>query len=248
MRQRTLWFVVPAAGRLDLAAVCYRQLRRTCDTLTAHGTLATAVIVSDDENLELAYDCGFHTVERDNKQLGRKINDGYQLAGREGADWMVPLGNDDWIDPHWILLPRRDETVVTHLSTVVSEDRSRMAYLSIPYGDGVRVYTRATLERVGFRPAQEDRKRAIDTSTHKNAGAGARLVWRDTHPLAIVDWKTPENLNDYRGCAHQYGLAYRRQFRRPYETTDVWGALATVYDDEAIREMRALHDRGLVTA
>ena len=27
----SLWFVVPAHGRLELAAICLRQLRRTCD-------------------------------------------------------------------------------------------------------------------------------------------------------------------------------------------------------------------------
>lgn len=235
---RTLWFVVPAQGRLEIANVCLRQLRRTCDVLTEHGTLASAVVIGDDENLELARALDFSTVERDNEQLGRKINDGYELAGREGVDYMVPLGNDDWIDPHWILLPMNGETVMTHLSTVVNEDCTRMSYLDIRFGDGVRVYSRRTLQKVGFRPAEEHRKRAIDASTHNGTRNLTDTIWHDTHPLAIVDFKSSENLNGYEGCRSHYGGGR--------EVGDVWDRLAEVYPAEAISEMQAVH--GLVAA
>lgn len=238
---RTLWFVIPAAGRLEIADVCLRQLRRTCDALTDRGILASAVVVADDENLDIARAQGFGTVERDNTQLGRKINDGYELAGRVGVEYMAPLGNDDWVDPEWIRLPAAGETTATHLSTVVNEDCSRMAALNIRFGDGVRIYSRETLEQVGFRPADEDRNRAMDTTTHNGVQAcGARLVFHDTHPLCIVDFKSAGNLNDYAGCVSHYG--------RRAETADVWGPLGEVYPAEAIREMQALHDRGLVAA
>lgn len=235
---RTLWFVVPAHGRLALSEVCLRQLRRTCDVLTEHGTLSSAVVIADDENLEIAQAQGFSTVERDNSQLGRKMNDGYELAGRAGVDYMVPIGNDDWIDPHWILLPMNGETVMTHLSTVVSEDCTRMSHLNIRFGDGVRVYSRRTLQKVGFRPAEEHRKRAIDASTHNGTRNLTETIWHDTHPLAIVDFKTVENLNSYEGCMRHYGNGR--------ETSDVWEELAKVYPAEAISEMQAVH--GLVAA
>lgn len=234
----TLWFVCPAAGRLSIAEVCFRQLRRTCDALLERGIWASAVVVADDENLELARESGFGTVERDNSQLGRRINDGYELAGREGVEFMVPVGNDDWVDPNWIRLPGPGETIGTHLSTVVSEDCSRMAALNIRFGDGVRIYSRETLGNVGFRPADEDRKRAMDASTHNGIGGAAQLVFHDTSPLAIVDFKSAENLNDYDGCVRHYG--------RRSETTAVWEQLAEVYPAEAISEMRALHAREMV--
>ena len=63
-------------------------------------------------------------------------------------------------------------------------------------------------------------------------------IWHDTHPLAIVDFKTSENLNSYEGCMRQYG--HRR------EIGDVWERLGEVYPAPAIREMQALHDRELV--
>jgi len=236
----TLWFIVPANGRLEIANVCLRQLRRTCDALGERGIRASAIVIADDDNLDIAQGQGFATYECDNTQLGRKINHGYECAGREGVEFMVPCGSDDWIDPGWIRLPQPGQTVGTRFSTVVNEDCTRMAGLTIRFGDGVRVYSRQTLEKVGFRPADEDRTRAMDASTHAGVhGAGARLVFHDTHPLCIVDFKSRENLNDYDGCVRNY------QGRRT-ETSDVWGELAKVYPVEAITEMQAVH--GLVPA
>jgi hypothetical protein len=192
-------------------------------------------VIAEDENLELAAEQGFATYECDNSQLGRKINHGYELAGREGVEFMVPFGSDDWIDHKWIRLPADGETVATHWSTVVNEDCTRLALLNIRFGDGVRIFPRSTLEPVGFRPAGEDLNRAIDTSTHigVNGAAAPRLVFHDTHALCIVDFKSPANLNDYNGCLSHYG--------GQNETADVWGLLGQVYPEDAIREMQAVH-------
>lgn len=71
---------MPVHGRATLAAICLRQLRRTCEALTEHGIDATAVVVGDDENLDTAADLGFATVVRDNAFTSRKFNDGIDLA------------------------------------------------------------------------------------------------------------------------------------------------------------------------
>jgi hypothetical protein len=76
----SLWFVVPASGRAQLARICLRQLRRTCDALTDSGIEATAVVIADDENLDTARQFGFGTVQRDNRFLSARFNDGIQLA------------------------------------------------------------------------------------------------------------------------------------------------------------------------
>jgi hypothetical protein len=99
----SLWFIIPAYGRLELARVCLRQLRRTCDALTEHGIEATAVVIADDENLETARELGFGTTVQSNEFLGRKYNDGFQLAcdpeyNPRPADYVMPYGTDDWID------------------------------------------------------------------------------------------------------------------------------------------------------
>jgi hypothetical protein len=158
---------------------------------------------------------------------------------------MAAFGNDDWVDPNWIRLPTSpNEIVCTSLSAVVNETCTRMSRLTITYpgGDGVRIYPRRLLARKGFRPADEDRQRAIDTATHFGlAGEAPRYLYHDTNALAIVDFKSAENLNDYAGCRAKFG-------RRSPESDDPFGELAAFYPDDAIREMQALHTRGLVAA
>lgn len=221
---RTFFFVVPARGRFDLARVCFSQLRRTCDELAADFNIsASAVIASDDDNLDIAREFGFETVESKNV-LGRRINDGYETAGRAGADFMAPLGNDDWVDPKWIgshPLPRDGEVRCAKLSAVVSEDGKHLANLRIPYrgGDGVRIFPRNMLEKVGFRPVEDERERAIDTSMFrkltKELKRYPRVVYHDRHPLQIVDFKSSlSQITSYESCCtYKYGREMNQPFR-----------------------------------
>jgi hypothetical protein len=124
----SLWFVVPARGRLQLARICLSQLRRTCDALELEGVRASAVVVADDENLDTARELGFAIVERDNRFTSRKFNDGIQLAcdpqfNPYPVDYVVPLGSDDWVD--WRLfhnLPAPNTMVGFQRMSFVRED------------------------------------------------------------------------------------------------------------------------------
>lgn len=240
----SLWFVIPAHGRLALAEVCLRQLARTCATLTEHGLPATAVVIADDQNLDIAAEHGFHTVEQANAPLGRKINDGYEYAGRAGADYLAAFGTDDWIDPQFILdadLPRPDTIRCNRLSAVVSEDGQHIASLRIPYdgGDGVRIMPRQLLAPFKFRPAKEHAPRALDTSvmTRLQAHHNLRVVYHDSHPWQIIDWKSETQLNSYQRC-----LA----FQEGPELADPFAVVAAHYPPVAVAEMQELY--GLVAA
>lgn len=244
----SLWFVVPAHGRVELTRVCLRQLARTCATLTANGIRASAVVIADDDNLETAAEVGFATVERTNVPLGRKWNDGYELAGMAGVDFVVPFGTDDWIDPELLLtggLPDDDQIRCCRLSAIVSEDRTRMTPLRINYegGDGVRILPAALLKPLRFRPAEEDAARAIDTSVMRRVsntlGNRPRLRYLDLHPWQIVDWKSDGGqLNTYDAClVHADG-----------PEVDPFAQLTGVFPDEALAEMAALDDRAAVAA
>ena len=124
----SLWFVVPAHGRVELARICLRQLRRTCDALALEGVEATAVVVADDENLNTARALGFGTVERNNAFTSRKFNDGIQFAldpewNPRPADYVVPCGSDDWVDHRLFLhLPRPDTMIGFQRMSFVRED------------------------------------------------------------------------------------------------------------------------------
>lgn len=238
----TFWFVVPAHGRLRLTAICLRQLRRTCVALERHGVEANAVVVADDGNLETARELGFAWVRRGNEYLSRKFNDGMQLAldrryNPRPADYVVPIGSDDWVD-HRILwdLPPSDTVVGFQTISVVREDGREITsrFLNYPGGSGVRIYPRALLEPLGFRPADEDRHRACDTSiltnVRKHWGDRLRIEHRYLHDRQIVDWKSPgEQLNTYDTLRRHRPVAYADD---PFED------LAGTYPARALHEIR----------
>lgn len=241
----TLWFVVAAHGREQLAAVCLRQLRRTCDDLADHGILASAVVIACDDNLDTARALGFGTIERDNHFLGRRFNDGYQAVCREGVDFAVPLGSDDWVLPAWVAaeLPPSDGLLCSRELAMVSEDGTRLSRLMVDYagGHGIRVIPRGLLELVGGRPAEEFRRRAIDTSVFRSlAAVGARALYRSSEdPLGVVDWKSwGPQLNPSESC----GRYADGPSEDPFET------LAGVYPDEALEEMAFVYSRVEVAA
>jgi len=234
----SLWFIVPAHGRVEKTRACLRQLARTCDDLEQAGLAATAVVVAEDENLETARELGFADLRCRNYPLGRKWNDGYRFAGLAGADYVVPFGSDDWVDPIVFLdqLPDGHEIRCSRLSAVVREDGKRIAPLSIWYdgGDGVRIIPRKLLERLAFRPAEENRDRAIDTSIMRSIARVGQpsIIYFDAHPYQIVDWKTHgSQLNTYAACL---------TFASGPEA-DPWEELADRYPAVALDEMRAVY-------
>lgn len=239
----SLWFVVPAHGRAQLARICLRQLRRTCDALIAEGVEASAVVVACDENLDTARDLGFATVRRCNDFVSRKFNDGIQLALDERfnthpADYVVPCGSDDWVDHRLFLgLPEADTVVGFQRMSFVREDGREIVttFLNYEGGAGIRIYPRALLEPFGYRPADEDRHRACDTSILTNVRLRhrdrMRVEHRHIHDRQIVDWKSGETqLNSYRQVT---------ALRRSREPGDPFVELAGVYPAEALAEMRA---------
>lgn len=204
-----LTFVVPVHGRLGVSTVCLRQLRRTCNALIENANIAaTAIIVADNANLRalehrIGEDLlGFGYVERDNKFLGRRFNDGFQYAADDSvnhlpADWVVPIGSDDWID--WRLLadlPASNTVHVFQRLSYVREDGRHLAgrHLGFEGGCGIRVYPRKVLATLEYRPAAESRYNGCDTSTLVNLkrahGTRMKIVDRPSSPFQIVDWKT----------------------------------------------------------
>lgn len=244
----SLWFVVPAHGRHELTAICLRQLRDTCDRLDE--IEATAVVISDDENLDTARSLGFGTIERNNQFLSRRFNDGIQLATDPGfnhrpADYVVPCGSDDWVHPSLFEeLPSHKTMIGFQQMCFVREDGLEMTARSVAYqgGCGIRIYPRWLMEQVGYRPADEDRRRGCDTSTLHNLQAnvpGMRVQHRASEPWAIVDWKSPdEQVNAYGDLARHRALW----------TGDPWVDLDAHYPLDLIAEMHSHYLGRMVTA
>jgi hypothetical protein len=245
----SIWFCVPAHGRVSLSAICLRQLRRTCDALTEEGIEATAIVIADDENLDTARELGFGTVERDNRFVSRRFNDGIQFAtdprfNPRPANYVVPCGSDDWVDHRIFLeLPPPDSVLCFQQMCFVREDGREISKSNVAYtgGCGIRVYPRRLMAKVGYRPADEDRKRGCDTSilTNISRATNLRVIHAEIDARQIVDWKSPEQqINSYLQVS---------RWRKP-QGEDPFEVLADVFSAEALAEMQVHYSRELVAA
>jgi hypothetical protein len=244
---KTLWFCVPVHGRLPLAKICLRQLRRTCDALYKDGVDASAVIVSDHDALEELDVVGlkFGWVVRDNDYTSAKFNDGIQLAtdpryNPTPVDYVVPCGSDDWLDHRLFTepLPAEDQIFGFQHMSFVREDGREIVSPKIGYagGSGIRIIPRQLLEPLDYRPADEDRMRGVDTSILSNLNRvhpGLEVRHWHMHTRQIVDWKTPGiQLNSYKEVTAIHGAD---------SPEDPFEALADFYPAEALEEMRAYY-------
>lgn len=243
----SLWFVVPVHGRLQLASICLRQLRRTCDALIEEGVHASAVVVASPQDHARLPELGFATIPRDNDFLGRKFNDGIQLAtdpayNPHPVDYVVPLGSDDWADHRIFLepLPAQDTVVGFQKVAFVREDGSELSTVTIGCtgGAGIRIIPRQLVAGLDYRPADDDRRKGCDTSILMNLklhhGDKIKVEHWHLHDHQIVDWKTAdEQLNTYESLSIWW--------RRSVTQGDPFSALAERYPQEALSEMRAYY-------
>lgn len=174
--------------------------------LSAAGIDCKTVVIADDENLEIAREHGCATVEHANEGLGAKFNAGYQHAAREGADWLVHIGSDDWLHPDALaplLAPLEPRPIISgHQIAYVDLLRARIrrAELHGTHGAIPWLIPRHLLERCGFAPIRPERNRGMDGELVRGlrrANAAGQWVFHDPHDLARVDFKTRENLNDF---------------------------------------------------
>ena len=247
---RTLWFVVPVHGRIELTKICLRQLRRTCDALYEDGVAASAVVVSDSFTLGELDVIGlrFGWVVRANDYTSAKFNDGIQLAtdpryNPSPVEYVVPCGSDDWLDHRLFTEPLPDQNTIfgfQHMS-FVREDGKEISAPKLNYngGAGIRIIPRALLEPLGYRPADEDRMRGCDTSIISNiyrVNPDVEVKHWHLHDRQIVDWKTPGNqLNPYKDVTSIHGHGNN-------SSDDPFTDLADFYPDEALQEMRGYYE------
>lgn len=224
-----------------MSRIAFAQRAHLAGELAARGIDCHTVIVADDENLDLAKDHGFDTVEMDNDQgLGRRFNAGFQHAANEGADWLVHIGSDDWIHPDAftpILDPPRPAAIVTGRRMMFVDlltGEARRARLDGPQGVIPWIVPRAMMQPSGFAPIRPDRLRGMDGYLIRGMRkSGARVRWHvhDPHDMARVDFKSDVNLNTY--------AAISGFFRGT--DLDPWTGLAERYPADLVDMARLAH-------
>lgn len=204
----SLWLIVPAHQRHDIAALSFKGLAWTRHQLANRNINCRILVITDEHDLtKLARRHNFDTTNISNLPLGRKWNTGYEYAGRRGADYIAPCGSDDWIHPDYLAdLPNKpNEIRASRRSIIVREDGRELADIEITYdgGDGIRIIPAPLLAPCGYRPAQEIKERAIDTSvwmTLRRTAPGFTFRYT-SDPYSIVEFKSAyPQLNSYDAC------------------------------------------------
>lgn len=223
-----LWFVTPAFQRVELTAICLEQRRLVIDALGKAGVEAHQVVIADDENLDVARSFGFDVVERDNEWLGRKFNDGMEYAGKHGAEWIVPIGSDSWIDPAYFLpLPHPGDTRSSSAYCVVEAER--MAELRVGRnGAGPYMFNRRILAPSGFRPAADELHKGIDHSTVGGIKRPIRWQLRTLHPFQYIGFRGMPHITGYDQLMHRWGVAEH----------EPWAILAEYYPADLVDRAR----------
>lgn len=249
-------FVSPAWGRFAVTRLALAQRAVLCGQLAERGHEATAVIVADDDNLDIARQFGFETVAQNNEFLGRKFNDGFCRARDLGAELIVVLGSDDWMhvslfdrlpDPSPPMPEPTDDNPVVSWSPGVPEAITgrEIALVDLVGGTGNRwhtsgrsgvipwIFPAAAFERSGFRPVMERQQRGTDFSLVAGLGQRPEWVWVDPHPYARVDFKSDVNLNPFWSDSRAgHGEV----------DADPWGSLAQWYGDDLAGLARETHE------
>ena len=215
----------PAWQRYAITRLALAERRWLCDELAARGHTANSVIVSDDDNLDIAAEYGFPTVERDNSDLGERFNAGYEYAADQGADVFVHIGSDDWVHPDTFNvldnmsleygadeLPQDGVIVWSPGPILVAQRRlmfvgtrrrtAQRCYVRNQWGCIPWIIPRAALEPTGFRPLPKGLMRGIDHALAHGLGHRLNWVWQDGCAEWCVDWKSETNLTSYVGVAH----------------------------------------------
>jgi glycosyltransferase involved in cell wall biosynthesis len=224
-----IYFVTPAWQRFALSEVCFAQRRHVIDTLAGKGIEARCVVIADDENLDLARAQGFDVVEQSNEGLGRKFNDGMEYAGAHGADWIVPIGSDSWIDPAYFLpLPSNGVTRTSQLYSVVTADRLGEVRVRTRAGAGPYMLHRSHLAP-SFRPASDALLRHVDSSTIK--GLSGIPGWRHQHlnPFQYIGFRGTPTITPYGRLMKRWGVREHR---------DPWAILTRHYPADLVERAR----------
>lgn len=229
-----VWLVIPCWRRLAVTRLCLAQKKHLIDGLAARGITASVVVVAADENLDIAAEYGFDTVEQKNV-LGLKVNDGIEYACDQGADYVSFVGSDDWIHPDFFdpiacycgeINTRhcpahgqsdRPPLIAGHYISIIDMHKGTLRRLGVRGPEGVSPYLipRWMLEPSGFRPVDDKAERGMEGLLRLGLPVGIDRVFHDPHQLTRIDFKTGENMTPYARISNVLG--YGPEIEQPWE-------------------------------
>ena len=203
-----IFFVTPAWRRVALSRVVFEQWRRVFAHLAEQGVEARCVVIADDLNADIADSLGFDVLRKPNYALGRKFNDGIQYAAQHGADWIVPIGSDSFIDPAYFLpLPKPKVMRSATLYAIAEPTRLGRCKIRTAKGVGPYMIPRRFLPRT-YRPANDRLTHGVDGSTLRGLRGPMRRQVVDLHPYQYVGFRHHGKDADHPQINH-YDRLYR---------------------------------------
>jgi glycosyltransferase involved in cell wall biosynthesis len=234
--------VSPAWGRFAVTRLVLAQRQRLCGELASRGIDARTLIVADDENLEIAAEYGCQTIQAPNLPLGKKCNTGLHHAARQGADYIVWVGSDDWIHPDvfepLLDLPSGGPAVIFAGTRVALVDlrtgvlqrvASPSKFGAIPWLIDSRLFTTRTIA-----PIKPELRRGLDGALIRglrHARVDFEWSFHDPHDFRCVDFKSDLNITPYKVLAKHLGIG---------EPEQAWEALAGWFDADLIDQARSI--------
>jgi hypothetical protein len=198
-----VFIVTPAWKRFDVSRIVFSNFYYIKKSLLKKINVQV-VVVANDLNLKIAKKFGLHTVNSPNDYLGRKFNDGYEFAFKNGADIVIPVGSDSLISSDIIekgvSLSKEGSIVFSSMHSVIREDGKMIGKIktaSLTGGSNkgaLWLYRRNLMKRVGFRPCNDKKKRGCDRSTLESlVGKRTRFILNDINFYQHVGIKSKNN-------------------------------------------------------
>lgn len=207
----TLWLISPAFGRLAVSEIVYEQRRWMLAELAAMGVAARALVISDDENLELARASSLDALEHPNSPLGRKVNAGFEHALKEGASHVAFVGSDS------IYLPKVFASLIDAVTTYgrwygLAIKGRGIVVCDVPHPTwALNVYPRDLLLRARSRPVADGIDKGLDGSIRNNLIKIARRPYAeqlvDVSPLQTITIRTEQQITSTDRLASTYGVS-----------------------------------------
>jgi len=222
------WIVTPCWKRPEITEFIFREFLWAKNQTKSYLNL-NIVAVGEGPNLKIAKKYRFHTVNRDNKFLGRKFNDGYEYAFRHGANLAIPIGSDSWVHPDIFIHTSkvwRDNGSIFYSTkhAMISETGLTLGLITSPPRNNeynkcaLLFYPRSLMAACNFRPCNEKQKKSCDRSTIENIlrrRKDAKFVKNaDVNDLQYLAFKNKEvQIWKYK----DYKAQFRKQHANPWQ-------------------------------
>jgi len=203
------WIVSPAWQRFAVTELVLQEWNWLRHELAPRGWEVHAVLVADDDNLDLARAHGFDGLEHPNDTMGKKWNAGFSYAASEGADVFVYAGSDDWLHPS--AFDEVPDGIVAFRSLDFVDLESGVlqhATLNDQLGTLPWLISRSALAGSNFQPMPPTTQRGSERALAFGLGYATPLKIRDCS--VCVDFKTRDSVSPYAGVRNSTGDGVER--------------------------------------